>query len=541
MKTMKKAGFLVVSLLLLQTTQAQTLKDALKLTENHQFELASGMFHQLIAKTPTDAHLYYYMGENMYKSERFDSAAFYYDKGTTVDAAVGLNYVGKGKIALGKNDEATAKPLFEKALFHHTHDAKALIAIAEAYIDNEWKNMAYAIECLEKAEKMDRNNINIYLLLGDAALLGTNDGITALNNYEKARDMDPKNPKPLIHIGTLYERARSYDLSFAEYNKAVSLDVNFAPSYLKLGDLWFQYGVYDSALVNLDKYVNLSKSLSAEIKREKYRFLTKDYVGAARGIESIIARGVNINVLYRLLAYAYYETKKYPEALLNIEKFMKDAPISGDKIISDDHKYYGRILLANAKDSAGATGAIPYLRTAIEMDSVKHVGEFGALYDAYMKTKRFDDAVNTLNRKFKVVKEPSANDIFRVGMAYYQKAIYVKDSTIYLKADSAFAIASEKQPENVAYHYMRAASQAGLDPKTELGLAKIHYERFIALASLDVEKNKKNLITAYYYMTYYYTLQKDKVKATENMNKVLELDPQNKDIVTLKKFIDKLQ
>ena len=138
MKTIKKTGLIAAaSLLLIQAMHAQTLKDALKYTENHQFELASKSYHKLIAEKPADANLYYYMGENMYKSERFDSAAFYYEKGISVDPNVGLNYAGKGKIALTKNDEATAKPLFEKAVFHHTHDAKAYIAIAEAYIENE--------------------------------------------------------------------------------------------------------------------------------------------------------------------------------------------------------------------------------------------------------------------------------------------------------------------------------------------------------------------------------------------------------------------
>src|SRR5688500_6936199 len=89
---MKKVGLVFgLSLVLIQVSQAQTLKDAIKHTENHHFEDASKIFHQLIAKTPTDAHLYYYMGENMYKCERYDSAAFYYEKGISVDPNIGLN------------------------------------------------------------------------------------------------------------------------------------------------------------------------------------------------------------------------------------------------------------------------------------------------------------------------------------------------------------------------------------------------------------------------------------------------------------------
>lgn len=540
MKKMKTAGLVVgLSLLFIQTSQAQNVKDAIKFTESHQFEEASKLLHQLIAKTPTDAHLYYYMGENMWKSERFDSAAFYYDKGIATDPNIGLNYVGKGKIALSKNDEAAAKPLFEKALFHHTHDAKAYMAIAEAYIDNEWKNMAYALECLGHAEKLEKNNPNIYLLIGDAALLGNNDGLTALNNYEKARDMELKNPKPLIHIGTLYERARSYDLAFAEYNKAVSLDTMFAPSYYKLGDLYYQYGDFKNAFVNLDKYVKLSKSTSAAIKRAKYRFLTKDYEGAIMDMEDILSTDPSNNILHRLLAYSYFEIKNYAEGMKHIEMFLKAAPASGEKIIVDDYRYYGKIILAGAKDSASAVPAIAQLKTALEMDTTK-LDVYGSLADAYLKTKDYDKAIQVLQRKIKIVKEPSTNDIFKIGQAFYVKAGAKKDSLTYLKADSCFTLVTTKSPELVSGHVFRARANAGLDPDTKLGLAKVHYETVVALGSLDVEKNKAFLKEAHYYLAYMYLLQKDKVKGIENIDKVLLYDPNNKDAPNLKKLIEKL-
>jgi tetratricopeptide (TPR) repeat protein len=539
MKKMKKAGFVLgLSLLLIQTSQAQNVKDAIKFTENHQFEEASKLFHQLIAKTPTDANLYYHLGENMWKSERYDSAAFYYDKGIATDANNGFNYIGKGKIALSKNDEAAAKPLFDKALTH-TQDAKAYMAIAEAYIDNEWKNMTFALECLAKAEKLDKNNLNIYLLIGDAALLGNNDGLTALNNYEKARDMDLKNPKALIHIGTLYERARSYDLAFAEYNKAISLDTTFAPSYYKLGDLYYQYGDYKNAFINLDKYVKLSKSVSATVKRAKYRFLTKDYEGAIFDIEDILAKDPSINILNRLLAYSYFETKKCTEALKYMELFLKNAPTSGDKIINDDYRYHGKIVLCNAKDSASAIPAIDMLKKALEMDTTK-LDVYGSLADAYLKVKNYDDAVHVLQRKIKIVKEPSTNDIFKIGQAFYVKAGAKKDSLTYLKADSCFAIVTTKSPDLVSAHAFRARANAGLDPETKLGLAQPHYERVVALGSLDVEKNKKNLVEAHYYLAYLHYLQKDKTKALENIDKVIQYDPENKNAINLKKLIEKL-
>jgi tetratricopeptide (TPR) repeat protein len=479
------------------------------------------------------------MGENMWKSERFDSAAFYYDKGIATDPNIGLNYVGKGKIALSKNDEASAKPLFEKALIHHTHDAKAYMAIAEAYIDNEWKNMTYAMECLTHAEKLEKNNPNVYLLIGDAALLGSNDGLTALNNYEKARDMDVKNPKPLIHIGTLYERARSYDLAVAEYNKAISLDTTFAPSFYKLGDVYYQFGDNKNAAINLKKYVILSKSLNARIKYAKYLFLSKDYEGAIFEFEDLLMMDPNNNILHRLIAYAYFETKNYPEALKHIELFFANAATSGDKLISDDYRYRGKITLAANKDSASAVTAIGYLKTGLEMDTTK-LDIYGSLAEGHLRVKNYDNAIQILQRKLKIVKEPSANDMFKIGQAFYAKAGALKDSVSYAKADSCFKLVTEKQPDFVLGHVYRARANAGMDPETKTGQAKPFYETVIAIADLDPVKNKSSLVEAHYYLAYLYFNQKDKAKALEHIDKVLGFEPENKNAQNLKKLIEKL-
>lgn len=540
MKKMKKAGFLVgIGLILFQTAQAQNLKDALKYTENHQFEEAAKIYRKLIAEKPTDGANYYYMGENMYLSERFDSAANYFEKGIVADPANGMNYIGKGKIALSNKDEAGAKALFDKAL-GMVKDGKAYMAVADAYISNEWKSMTFALECLANAEKAERNNINVYLLLGEAALLNNNDGLTALNNFEKARDMEPKNPKPLIHIGQLYERARSYDLALEEYNKAMSLDTTFAPSYYKLGDLYYQYGKYKEAKDYMQKYVKLSKSLNAQVKYAKYLFLAKEYDAAIFEIEDIMTVDPTINILNRLLAYSKFETKDCGGAMQSIEKFIKNAETTGDKIIADDYRYYGKIILCNMKDSLGATMAIPHLKKALEMDSMK-LDVYGSLFDAYFKTKAFDNAIGILQKKFTLVKEPQTADIFKIGQAFYLKGLNTKDTMNYIKGDSVFAIVTTKQPEFVQGHIFRAKCNAQLDPETKRGLAKPHYEAAIALGTLDVEKNKKALSEAHYYLAYYYYTLKDKVKAAENCDKVLVYEPDNKIAPNLKKLIDKLQ
>jgi Tfp pilus assembly protein PilF len=57
------------------------------------------------------------------------------------------------------------------------------------------------------------------------------------------------------------------------------------------------------------------------------------------------------------------------------------------------------------------------------------------------------------------------------------------------------------------------------------GSAFPFYQKFIELAQADATKNKRNLVEAYGYMGAYYMNAKDNAQAKQNLDKALELDP----------------
>lgn len=524
-------------LFILQAGYAQNLKQAIGYTENELFEDASQVFHKLISEKPTDPQLYYYMGENMYESERLDSALFYFEKGITQDANFALNHVGKGKVLLSRGDDAGAKSLFEKAIsLSASKDGKVFLAIAEAYVATEYKDMTFAIQTITMAEKLDPRNPDVFLVKGDAILLKDNDGSAALTSYEAAMNMEPNSPKPHIHMGALYERGRAYEEAFKEYNQAVTLDSTFAPSYRKLGDLYYKYNDYKKAKDNYQKYLKLAKnSMSAQKRYAKFLYLSKEYQPAIDEINKILAVDPNDIVLYRIRAYCYCELKQYSNGLPDIERFFTDQPNSGLKLLAEDHKYRGKILAGLGKDSLAVTD----LGKAVEMDSTL-LDVYGDLAGSFLKLKQYDNAIQTLNRKMKLVKEPTSGDYFKLGQTYYSKAGAIKDSVTFAKSDSLFNIVLTKQPDFLMGWVFRARANAGMDPETKYGVAKPFYEKVLELGSVDVEKNKKVLVEANYYLAYLHYLQKDKAKATEYVDKLLVLDPTNPNAPNLKKLIDKL-
>jgi Tfp pilus assembly protein PilF len=68
-----------------------------------------------------------------------------------------------------------------------------------------------------------------------------------------------------------------------------------------------------------------------------------------------------------------------------------------------------------------------------------------------------------------------------------------------------------------------------LDPEFKTTAAKDYWEQYIALAEVTPEKYKKNLLNTYSNLAYYFIQKDDNAKAKECYNKILLLDPNNKE------------
>ena len=106
-----KKTFAIFLFALMRFTQieAQSIQEARKLTDNEQYENASAVYQSLISKTPTDANLYYYYGDNLLLSDNSDSASIIFEKGKLIDDLNPLIKIGRAKILLDKISVREAK------------------------------------------------------------------------------------------------------------------------------------------------------------------------------------------------------------------------------------------------------------------------------------------------------------------------------------------------------------------------------------------------------------------------------------------------
>lgn len=516
---------------------AQSLQDAIKLSESEQFEKAAAAFVSLIQREPTQGDNFFYYGENFFKQEildssfkaiDLDSARISYETGMKKNPGNPLNYVGMGKVLWYEGKTSEAKKMFYDAVqiispanktasFTGKQKAMVYMKIAECYTKARTKDLQEANNQLNKALKEDPNNPEIFILVGDVTLeQNPGEASKAIQQYKKAYDMDKKSAKALLRIGQLYNRARNLTEAVNNYDEAIKADPNFAPAFREKAEAFYRGKQYETAITNYKKYLELNTgSLSARVRYASFLFLTKKYNEAIAEILEIQKLNASIPFLYRLLAYSYFETGKYAEGLQAIETFFSKA--SEKKILGSDYEYYGKLLSKTGKDSL----AVEKLKLAVEKDTSK-TELWGELGNSYLKSKKYPEAVDAFNKKIKGNKSVDANDYYQLGRSYF----YSKQ---FEKADTAFIQITVLQPELPTGYLWRGKANAQLDLDSKKGLAKPHYEMYLSkIKPEDVEKNKKDMIPVYESLGYYFMLQKDYGNAKCLYEKLKNVDPANK-------------
>ena len=568
------------------TSFAQTLNDAMRLTDNEQYEAATAAFRTLIAAEPANATYYYYLGENYLLSDNADSAMMMYDRGAKADPNNLLIQIGHAKHLLNmfsvaemkrnsniaNDDYQSAKNNYDKLAVKTPDDearlkemkAKAseaeslyqtalanvksansildetltkagpknvqiLIEAADALIHMKNKDIEKAKGLLDKASALQPKNPEIKILYGDV-YSELNNGTLAAEYYNKALDLDPKSVKAIVNKGRLYKRSTNFEGAAEEFKNAIKIDDSFAPAHRELGECYYRLGKLEDAKAEYKKYLELSKNnCGARIRYASFLYLSKDYPGALNEISQLKnSCDANSPTLLRVTAYSLFETKDSTKALSAIQKLFEK--VSEDKLIGQDYEYYGKIYGMNNMDSLG----VDMLRKAYLMDNTR-CDLLNEIWKSYDKMKKYAEAAAILQEKIQNCKGITVTDYFNLGRSYFFSADYTR-------ADSAFAKVNELSPKYASGFLWRAKANSFIDSTMTLGLAKTHYEKYIEVAGADTAnstKYKSGLIEAYKYIAAYFVqVDKNLREAKKNLEKILDIDPDNQEVKDWIKSID---
>lgn len=551
-----KRKCLTIALLSLATgVMAQSVEDGQKNLYYGKYQSAKQALEKAVAAKASDDRGYYYLGLAELGLENKDAAAAAFTKGLQAVPNSPLLTAGAGRIDLINGDAAAAKTKFEAAATATKgKNGEVARAIADANTEVKAGNRAYALSTMqtllnnEGAKKKDQYTATAadYIELGDALrMLGGENGGKAIEAYEKALEIDPKNAEAIMKQGSVNYNAKLKQDALANWIKATTVDPNYGPAFFELYSFYFtqradQFDI-PKAKEYLQKYLAVADPTD-KVGNEYYlaaiTFFNKDYDAAIEKAKSLIpiANEAFQGKLTRLIGDAYLQKGDSLTARKTMDEYV--AKVGDAKLEVNDYKLlseiYGRLKLSDSTAQAqNDTKALGYLEKYATADTTKDAERFENVAKAYAAARIYGKAGDwyqkLLDLKIEQKQTPTAVDYYNVGLNYYRGSASENGTdTVFLnKADTAFGKLSEKFPDITTGPYWRGMANAGKDVEAKTGVALPYFEKYISMAEADSEKNKTGLVKAYTYIMVYYYNKDDKANLQKYLDKVLPLDPNN--------------
>lgn len=528
----------IMALLVLAFRMAQgqnpvnpAIPKALYLVEVEQSKKAIAELEEAIKAAPADASLFYYLGYVHLKNNNRPAAVAAFDKGIQLDEKEPLNYVGKGAVSLLENKVDDAKLQFEKVNIAKTKNPEVLKAAAEAYlIDNKYS--VDAMSLLKRAKSQANTDAMVEVLFGDLYLLQNNGGLS-VDSYERAAKLRPAMALAPYKIGLVFARSKNTELAIENFKKAIVVDPKYTPAYRELGETYYLMGSKeaDNAVKACENYLSLTENPDAyQYQHAFFLSMAKNYTKANEVFSKIVDKPDVKVVTLRFYANSLFESANdytskgekdkaeadFQKSRLIFERYF--AKVKPAEIEAKDYSDYGRALLKiKGQDSLAIVAFNKSLAINPDQQEIQQM-----VGDTYYKNKKFAQAVDAYQKLIAKRKEPKSLDYFSIGRAYYYNNQFVE-------ADSAFTRLIKMQPEMTVGYIWEANTKVQQDPDSEQGLAKPYFEKVIEKGSTNPDKNKKDLISSYRYLGYYFYLKKDYATAKANYEKLLTLAPDDKD------------
>lgn len=528
-KTRKAIFLLSLSAALSFGAAAQSLDEGIKMVNYERFKTAQSTLGSQAAGNPLAN---YYLGLAQLGAGDNAAAQATFQKFPDDPA----NKAGLARLAFLNKDAARGMQLAtEVANSARKKDWQQLAWAADA-INYGGGDAQAAINYYKEAIKRGGDNVGVRIGLGDAFLrLSTAGGGEAMNNYEKAVSMDPKNSLGYSRIGKLWYDARNFNDALSNWEKAKNADPNNPLPYRDLADAYFRVGKYDLAKQNIEKYYELSdKDCDDQISYANILFLAKDYQKAVDMMHPVLTTCGEKPFMYRVLGRSYFELKDYNSAQENMRTFFVKQAAHPDRtgITPDDYMYMGKIFGAQKQ----ADSADFYITKALAADtsSDKHQ-TYIDIAESYK-----DMATETGYRKASQYYHMAAQTDKATATDYFWWGYYAYRVSDYKEAATAFEQMETKYPDQPSASYWRARVAAAQDNEGKTGAAVPFFQKWLSMPETNGYTRKpEDLNVAYQYLAIVAYNKDDKAAVKENIQKIRAIDPNNALAKQLEDLINK--
>lgn len=320
-KTITATIFALLLLGMSASVYADAATDASELVMHRKFDEAVTFINNAIAKDPTYAELYYWLGRVYVEKEDWAQAEAQFNKSLELKkkhdeakAYLALVYIEGERWVEAKKilDEGVAKSKTAKGRFlnhlGHYHVAK--------------KEFSEADIALRKAELEEPENIEYKRDLAD---MNYENGVyaVAILGYKEVLQRDSSDAVTYYKLARAYFMQKQFKEAIDNSAKAIGLDSNYTQAYYLQGDIFMILGLS-----------RVSAALESDQTNGNGNGYTDIFKNAIWAYEHYVATGgkETLDLLYRL-GQAYYYVGGYDQA---IEKLSRAIDMGSDKSVAYD-------------------------------------------------------------------------------------------------------------------------------------------------------------------------------------------------------------
>jgi TolB-like protein len=211
----------------------------------------------------TDAYQLYVKGRfywNKFTEEGFRKSIEFFKQAADKDPNYALAYSGLADSysLLGEMGVAPPKETFPQARAYAEKALKIDETLSEAHLSlgivklfYDW-DVPFAEKELLRAKELDPHNVQVYHFNGHRLEFQSRFE-EAVAEFKRGVDVDPTNLIINAELGNAYYLARQFDAAVAQCRKTLELDPNFELASVWLAQAYEQKGMYQEALVVLNK------------------------------------------------------------------------------------------------------------------------------------------------------------------------------------------------------------------------------------------------------------------------------------------------
>ncbi|MGB7746807.1 MAG: tetratricopeptide repeat protein [Verrucomicrobiia bacterium] len=282
------------------------------------------------------------LGNALLQEGRVDEAITHYQKALEIkpNYAEAYSNLGNALLQKGRVDEAIAH--FQKALEIQPEYAKAHYNLGNALLQKG--RVDEAIAHFQEAVEIRFDYAEACNNLGNA-LLQEGRVDEAIAHYEKALEINPGYAEARNNLGNALLQKGRVDEAILQFQKAVSTRPEYAKAHNNLGHALLQKGRVDEAITHFQKALEIRSDYpdaGHNLARVAWLLATSPEASVRNGAKAIeLAEAVERlsngkdSLIVMVLAAAYAEAGRFPEAVATAERAQQLAAQQGNASLAD--------------------------------------------------------------------------------------------------------------------------------------------------------------------------------------------------------------